>query len=87
MITIFAIISIIVFSSAILTQTLVRFDFIIICVTSGVIRTSNWSGVSMLVYIIINEITSKLVPLSTSIHLITMSLAMGLNIFIFFIKA
>jgi hypothetical protein len=88
MTAILALISLILFSTTILTQTLVRFDFIIICITSGVIRTSNWSGVSLLVYIMINEIISKFVPITaTSIHLISMCIAMALNIFVFFIKA
>jgi hypothetical protein len=51
---ILAIISLTLFTLISALQTFVRFDFISISSTSGVVRTSNWSGVMLLLYIAIN---------------------------------
>lgn len=84
---IFAITSLVVFVFTVCLQTYIRFDFIPICSSSGVIRTSNWSGVTLLLYILINELISKLTSNDTSIHLIIMSISLAFHIFIFFLKS
>lgn len=84
---VFAIISIILFTLSICLQTYLRFDFLSINSTSGVVRTSNWSGVSILFYIIINELTSKLSSNDSPIHLILMIISLIFHAFVFFLKS
>ena len=53
---------------------------------TGVIRLSNWSGVTLLIYILLNEITIHFADLTTPTHLIIMSISIAFHTFILLIK-
>ena len=53
---------------------------------TGVIRLSNWSGVTLLIYILVNEITIHFADLTTPTHLIIMSISIAFHTFILLIK-
>ena len=80
-----AILSLILFNVAIIWQISLRFDFTR-TLDSGIIKKSNWIGVSILIYCFANEIGYRGSGVGSTGALVIMNIGIVLHCLIFFIK-